>query len=123
MGRSVLRPYSIEARRDEKRIPRYARNDSFGLTRGHRSLIDTHRKLNASDEGAHGFGHGHRVDRYLVDRFGRGVGSVVDVDEAEGALEQVLDVLFADELGSEEFVEIEIGEAAIGDACGQQLQQ
>ena len=57
-----------------------------------------------------------------MDRFGRLVGFVY-VDKTERALEEFLDVLFADEFGSEEFVEIEIGEAAIGDAGWEQLQQ
>jgi hypothetical protein len=52
-----------------------------------------------------------------------GVGGIVYVDEAEGALEEFLDVVFADELGSEELVEVEIGEAAVGNASGKDFEQ
>ena len=52
-----------------------------------------------------------------------GVGGIVYVDKAEGALEEFFDVVFADEFGSEELVEVEIGEAAVGDACGEDFEQ
>jgi hypothetical protein len=62
----------------------------------------------------------------LVDCVGGvGIGGIVGVyvDEAEGALEEFFDVVFADELGSEEFVDVEIGEAAIGDAGGKDFEK
>ena len=62
--------------------------------------------------------------RHLVDCVGSvAVAGFVHVDEAESALEEFLDVRFADEFGSEEFVEFEIGEAAIGDACRQDFEK
>jgi len=51
-----------------------------------------------------------------VNRFGGVVAGFVYVDQAERTLEEFLDVLFADHARGEEFVEIEVGEAAIGDA-------
>ena len=54
---------------------------------------------------------------------GVGVGGFVYVDEAEGALEEFFDVGFADEFGGEEFVEFEIGEAAVGDAGGEDFEK
>jgi len=50
--------------------------------------------------------------RHLMNCFGGLVG-FVHFDKTERALEEFLNVLLADEFGSEQFVEIEIGEAAI----------
>ena len=58
-----------------------------------------------------------------MDVGGVGVGGIVYVDEAEGALEEFLDVVFADEFGGEQFVEFEIGEAAVGDAGGEDFEE
>jgi len=48
---------------------------------------------------------------------------LVHIDKTERALEEFLDVLLTDEFGSEQFVEIEIGKAAIRYACREQLQK
>src|SRR5580704_6631194 len=55
--------------------------------------------------------------------FGGSLARVVDVDQTQSALEQALDVLLADELGSEQVVEVEIRKPAIGNARGKRLQQ
>lgn len=66
----------------------------------------------------------HLIMRHLVDCVGSvAVAGFVHVDEAESALEEFLDVRFADEFGSEEFVEFEIGEAAVGDFCRQDFEK
>jgi hypothetical protein len=66
---------------------------------------------------------GHLVNRFGVSRFGGVVAGIVHVDETEGALEELFDVLFADEARGEEFIEIEIGEASIGDPGREHFQQ
>ena len=55
--------------------------------------------------------------------FGGSFARVVHVDQTQSALKQALDVLLADQLGSEQVVELEIREPAIGNARGKRLQQ
>ena len=58
-----------------------------------------------------------------MNRFGGVVAGFVYVDQAERTLEEFLDVLLADQAWREEFVKIEVGEAAIGDAGWKLLDQ
>ena len=55
--------------------------------------------------------------------FGGSLGGIVHVDQAQRALKQPLDILFTDELWSQQVVEFEIREAAIRDASGKRLQE
>src|SRR5271170_4062461 len=61
--------------------------------------------------------------RHLVNCFGGAFAGIVYVDQPQRALKQNLDFPLADELGSEQVFEIEIGKAAVGYAAGKRLKQ